>query len=120
MKKAYDRIHANQLLPLLESISREITERGRRIQELELQAAALTDTREERFFDAQAELATHKREVRLAERELDQLGCVVDDREPTSIIIPGTDGKLTRGFRWEMGRSTVRRLASDTGVPGVQ
>lgn len=115
MKYAYDRTRAKQLVPLLEAISAEIAERTVQIELLEQHAAALregseTESNRRELMDLQAELAIHHREVRLAKKELEHLGCAVDESFPARILIPGRDGNLERGFRWDAGDETVHRL----------
>lgn len=103
MMRSYDRNAARDLVPLLESITRELTERRRaarstesaisRIQRRGGSSADLTDLR--------ALLATHRREIRLALAELERLGCAVDEEHPSRVLIPGVDGRLEGGYAWD-------------------
>lgn len=117
MMNSYDRNRAHQLVPLLKSITKEMDERITRIRRLEkLLEPALTDerTRTNAELDLLAELATQRRELRLARKELERLGCVVDPAHPQRVLIPGSDGNLERGFRWELDATGVYR------VPGTE
>lgn len=120
MNKAYDTQHAQQLVPLLESIVREVADRLHEIRILEsrigrIEAEAGEQASSE-FFDLKASLATHRREIRLATRELERLGCVVDGRHPLRIIIPGSDGNLDHGFQWDPSDPMLRRVSTGTRV----
>jgi hypothetical protein len=112
MKKAYDRHDAKRLVPLLETIAREISERVAAIQELEERSAA--PRRPSQRLHDQAELAIHRRELRLARKELETLGCSNDEAHPTEVLIPGRDGNLEHGFRWQFGDEGIRTVASDS------
>ncbi len=105
MKKAYDSDRAKNLVPLLESISRELTERHAAIAKLERGLRSFPDSEAPNAeeLDLRAELATQRRELRLAQKELEKLGCAVDENDPGCIRIPGADGKLERGFQWSWG-----------------
>ena len=114
MRKAYDRERARKLVPLLESITREIAERTRTAAVLLAELESLgdeSDTVTAKELDLRAELATQRREARLAMREIESLGCVIDETQPSLVYIPGSDGRIQRGYRWETGETTVRRLA---------
>jgi hypothetical protein len=115
MKKAYDTQHAKQLLPLLESIVREVADRLHEIRVIQGRLAAFEDVEATpEFFDLKAALSNHRREIRLATAELERLGCVVDEKYPLRIIIPGTDGNPE--FQWDPGELILRRLATGTVV----
>jgi hypothetical protein len=114
MKKAYDRSGAKRLVPLLEAITREIADRGAEIQRLQERAEALARSRSPERLHVQAELAVQRRELRACRRELDSLGCVVDDTDPTEVLIPGRDGEIEHGFRWHFGEEGIRAVASDS------
>jgi hypothetical protein len=95
-KQVYADNEAEQLLPLLVSIGREIKNRMRAIDELETRMlrkrVASTASDEKRA--QQAELAVHKRELRKTLRELEELGCKLDADHPLRILIPGLAGPL--------------------------
>ncbi len=116
MKKSYDHENANKLVPLLESIAAEIRERLASVRELDGQATALFEDNLEttRYLNLLAELATHRRELRLAKKECERLGCVLGEGQPTRIYIPGSNGRIESGFRWESGDSTIRHATPES------
>ena len=117
MKNTYDQTRAEQLVPLLEVIVAEIVDRTRKAKALErkrersAEGARPTSTELQR----RAELATQRRGIQLAIRELEALGCVVDEQDLTRVYIPGTDGKIDRGFSWQSGEKSVRAVTSTPG-----
>lgn len=118
MKNQYDRTHAKELVPLLESITREIVERHRAIRFLEQELAELTeeDPSSKQRHLVLAELASQRRELRMARGELDRLGCTYDEQYPHRVYIPGRSGKLEEGFRWQVGDLTIHRRAAHTST----
>ena len=118
MKKAYDRQLAQQLLPLLESIGQEIAERLHEVRILQGRIAVQEYHGGEvtELLDLKATLANHKREVRLASKELERLGCTLDDDCPGRILIPGADGEVAHGFTWEASDPSLRRVSTGTVV----
>ena len=116
MNRAYDRDKATQLVPLLEAIFEEVAERRREVRLLEKQMvrAKREASHPEEIARLQARLSTHRRELRLARREFERLGCVVDENDPNRVIIPGSNGALERGFHWAAGESDVTRLVTDS------
>ena len=114
MKKAYDRHGASQLVPLLESITREIAERLEALQGLEARVETLSKrVHADEICNLQAEIATHRLGIRLAAKEFEALGCVFDESAPARILIPGADGKLERGFHWDLGGDGIHRRSAD-------
>lgn len=115
----YDHDQASRLVPLLRSITREMSERTHAIEHLE---ARLRDTARTHGKDAdetlavQAELSTQKRELRQARKELERLGCALDASHPLRILIPGADGQLRSGFEYTIGSSTVEPSGADSAV----
>ncbi len=99
---SYDPERASALLPLLRSITAEIRERTETIDALESALQELGKTRRTRELrgDAEAKLSTERREIRVARRELERLGCVLDEDHPLRVLIPGADGELGHGFAW--------------------
>ncbi|MHC4262615.1 MAG: hypothetical protein ACYSWX_08850 [Planctomycetota bacterium] len=100
MKRSYEFEDARRLQPLLTSIQCEIDERSVAIQRC---TRAVTRLRDEGIEDLTvsnlvAELANHRRELRLALEELEHFGCVADPGVHTEIFIPGPDGSLEEGF----------------------
>ena len=117
MTKSYDNHGAERLIPLLRVMNREISERSdairsayRRINQVRRNREL--PARERRIQEGflQAEIATHKREVRLANKELARLGCLVDELDPSTVLIPGRDGDLGRGFIWRAGEARVEEV----------
>ena len=102
----YDRQRAGSLVPLLRSITTEMLERARRIEELEARIG-----RSSARADIEAQLAGQRREARLARRELERLGCVLDADHPLRVLIPGTDGELGHGYAWSPLDETIEALA---------
>ena len=109
MKKSYDLTRAEKLVPLLEAITREMVDRSQTIRLLERQKPSSSDAPPDAAeLDRRAELATHRRELRLAKKELEKLGCIIDETDLTRVYIPGTDGKIDQGFSWHAGENKVR------------
>jgi len=103
MNRRYTSQRAAELVPFLRSISNEIGERSRAIEQLEVVLASNAEkraplTRASR--DAGATLAHQRRELRIAKQELERLGCVQDEDDPARIRIPGEDGSLETGYTW--------------------
>jgi len=96
-KHVYPEPQAEKLLPLLVSIGREVKNRIRAIDELEQKLSKYGPSNPVRDADGAqmiAELATHKRELRTALKELERLGCELDADHPLRILIPGLDGPM--------------------------
>ena len=111
MKHTYDKDNAAKLVPLLEMIFAEVADRRRDIKSLEREIKALKASDGEsspKLPNLTASLANHKRELRLASKEFERLGCVVDEHNPNRVIIPGASGGLAKGFHWEAGASDVK------------
>ncbi len=101
-RHSYDPERASALLPLLRSITLEIRERSEAIDAIErslLRVGRKTDLAEHRRR-SEAQLSVHRRELRLAQRELERLGCTLDGDHPMRVLIPGTDGDLKHGYAW--------------------
>lgn len=104
-QRTYDRTHASQLIPMLRSIMTEILERTGAIETLEAQIEARQDESSDRRHEyngvnLRAAIAEHRRQVRLAARELSRFGCAIDQDHPARILIPGETGGLLQGYRW--------------------
>ena|SRR5690349_5822133 len=86
---------AERIVPLLRSIGREIQTRRRAADQIEgcLEGTS-PRSHEERVAasNLEAQLATHLRELRSAEKELERLGCRFDDQNPDRILIPSPNG----------------------------
>ena len=101
-RHSYDPERANALLPLLRSITAEIRERTETIDILESALGSLGKTRRTRELrgDAEAKLSIERRELHVARRELEHLGCALDEDHPMRVLIPGANGALDHGFAW--------------------
>lgn len=113
-KKSFARRDAEQLLPLVRSIGREIGERSRATTALEARLTELSEERDahrDEIAHIESELSTQRRELRRIERELAELGCNLDEDHPLRILFPG------RGetFAWEgpLGRTNFYRRPSE-------
>ncbi len=118
MKKAYDRELVQRLLPLLRSIGVEIAERMHEERVLQGRIAVYERRGEycAELFNLRAALAVHRRELRLARKELETLGCVLDRNHPGRILIPGADGDVENGFTWAASDPTLRRAATGVAI----
>lgn len=107
----YDREDATRLLPLLNSITREITERQELLEKIEAGMKAL-DGKPQRtglgIHDLVAEAAMNRRELRHAREELFRLGCSIVGTAPMTIRIPGCKGDSKRSFVYRSGETVLR------------
>ena len=115
MNKAYSYQGADELIPLLRSIQREVRERRDEILRLENTARVFKRRAKDhpRLASLQAELMTHRRELRMSERELERLGCALDGERPFRVLIPGDDGAIENGFAWALGDTRVHAIVED-------
>ena len=115
MKKAYNYQGADELIPLLRSIQREVRERREGILRLEntLRVFKRRASEHPRLASTQAELMTQRRELRLSERELERLGCALDGERPFRVLIPGDDGAIEHGFAWDLGDTRVHAVVAE-------
>lgn len=120
MNKSYDLHGAESLIPLLRVIQREIGERKRAIRRLSLESQAvnrdITRPEAERKAEIgrlQATAATHRKEIRLAAAELEDLGCAFDTLDPQTVHIPGANGTHEAGYTWRVGQAQISELAAD-------
>jgi hypothetical protein len=108
---AYDEREALAMLPLLGAITGEIMERTGALEMLDIEVEALrsmTPHNEESLRHVAAEAATHRRELRHAKRELEQLGCSVVGTEPLTLRIPGKVGEARHSFVWQAGDPVLK------------
>jgi hypothetical protein len=94
---------AKALAPLLDSIGRELAERGTRLAELEARVSSL---RASPFYDDQlpqleTEIALQRRELRHCREEVERLGCSVVGTKPLTIRIPTRVGGASRSVVWQ-------------------
>ena len=111
MKHDYDPRLAKELMPLLESIGREITERSVALENLEaeIERHALQDGPGDAGpHGLIAEAAAHRRGLRLSRQELERLGCSVVGTDPLTLRIPGRVGTTKRSFVWQAGDPALR------------
>jgi hypothetical protein len=107
----YDRGRATRLLPLLNSITREIEERSAALAELEARMSpseGMPFLAEDELHNLVAEAAMHRRELRHAKEELLALGCSIVGTEPITIRIPGHLGSERRSFVYRTGDPVLR------------
>lgn len=91
-----------RLAPLLSSIATEIKERDRAIRDLETRLDAFDSTRRAHRDEVgriEATLSTHRRELRLAEKELTRLGWTVEDVVPVRLLHRGASGASDVSFQ---------------------
>ena len=114
MKRAYEHTQAEALVPLLRAIHRELRDRALRVRFLSRRVPELEPGLERDMLEA--ELSTHRRELRRANEELERLGCALDDDHPGRVLIPGWDGELEHGYSWQVGETRVRGAALDASA----
>ncbi len=101
-RKNYDLAEAQALLPLLDSILREMEERRKELGHMEQTKRRLSGERPEGDEEVRylvADIANHRRELRHADEELDQLGCTLEEGETVLVRIPGAND----GWVWSPG-----------------
>ena len=94
-RRAYAMNEVQRMVPLLRSIRREIRARLKEIEGLEERlehAAPPTPGEPNDADDLRADLAVQRRELRCAERELERLGCKLDENHPLRILVPSAVG----------------------------
>lgn len=97
-KKLFDREAAERMTPLLRSITRELVDRRRAVDSLEHELGTRERSQDERKDEVllqEAELATHRRELRQLEKEVGRLGLELDEDHPLRILIPSSGGAWT-------------------------
>ena len=109
IRKIYDARNAEALIPLLRSITNEIQEReeaiDRRTARLQVGGPKLTASERSQI---EAELSVNKRELRLALRELERLGCMLDLDHPLRVLIPAGATGQSGGFAWSPEDAQIR------------
>lgn len=101
--RRYEPADAEALAPLLDSIGREIAERGPRLAEIE---ARLDELRQSPFPAEERpalerELSLERRELRRCHAELERLGCSVVGTTPLTIRIPTRVDGASRSLVWQ-------------------
>lgn len=109
-RKTYEQREAEALLPLLDSILREIEDRAKSLSVLEHRRESGSDPDESpASLHMIADIANHKRELRHARQELEQLGCSLEDCGTLGVRIPATgDG----WFVWQPGHDLQVEMPS--------
>lgn len=121
MKNAYNYTGADRLIPLIRVIHREIRDRSEAVRNINTQLHQLgkagtrrsTRAHELEAFGLQADRSNHKREIRVAKKELARMGCLLDEENPFRVLIPGTNGEIQSGYSWRVGENRVRAFAPD-------
>ena len=96
-KRTYVLKEAERIVPLLRSIGREIKARQRASDEMQkhletMRAKPLVNGQARTADEVEAQIAIHLRELRSAEKELERLGCRLDQEHPLRILIPSPNG----------------------------
>ena len=94
-RRTYALKEAEKIVPLLRSIGREI--HARRVSAAETQkrleyVKGLARRESPAIAELEARIAVQLREIRSCERELEHLGCSLDEQNPERILIPSSDG----------------------------
>lgn len=116
MSQAYDHQTAQRLLPLVTSIGIELSERLHEVRILQgsINLRERNGDIDDELLDLRAQLANHRREIRYAGKELERLGCAIDQNQPGRILIPGADGEVAHGYTWAASDPTLRRVQTGT------
>jgi len=106
----YDRERAIALLPLLNSITREIRERTIQLERVEarIERAEAGEPVRGSVRELVARAALHRRELRHARSELERLGCSIVGTAPITIRIPGVHESKPRSFVYHTGDAVLR------------
>ena len=99
------RTSPTHLLPLLRSIGREIVERAEALAELEERVRTFSKKVHQAEIAREiASIAEHKRSLRYAHEELEQLGCSIAELNPLTFRI-GTDEDAD--LLWTLGAESL-------------
>jgi hypothetical protein len=104
----YEPTDAQALTPLLDSIGRELDERGTRLLELEARIEELRGNPHFvlEFRRLEGEAANHRLELRHCREELERLGCKVVGTAPLTVRIPTREGDTRRSQVWQQRQPT--------------
>lgn len=110
-RTTYDRRQAEALLPLLDSILREIEDRTKALVAMERRHGQLEGRPgdDPELLHVIADMATYKRELRHAREELEQLGCSLEDCGTLGVRIPGENDA---SFVWQPGHALEVEMPS--------
>ena len=112
--RTYDLQEAQALIPFFQSIASEVTERRAAIRKLEAQLITASAESDE-AVQAQADRANHRKEMRIALREITRLGCAIDREFPLRVIIPGSQGEADC-FSWNTGEVAVEASTAESAA----
>ena len=107
MSDGYSPSDARALMPLLDSIRKELEERGTRLNVIEERIEALEqrvggDGSESRLLIAEA--ASLRQAMSACRKELERLGCSLLGTDPFTFRIPVREGTTRRSLVWRRGR----------------
>lgn len=112
--RTYERFEAQALIPFFQSIAFEVSERRTALRQLEAQLSS-TSPESDLAAQLQADRANHRREMRLALREITRLGCTVGREFPLQVSIPGPNGALD-GYSWNTGENVVEIAVAESAA----
>ena len=115
MQKTSDApIRAHELLPLVRSIGRELSERTELLDALEARMLDLAPDRGSsiEFQLVAKEAVTHYRAIRRAREELERIDCSVVGEHPLTVRIRETEGGRRHSLLWHSDR---RQAGSSRG-----
>lgn len=106
INRSYLPADAKALAPLLDSIGRELEDRGARLAELESRIERLQagPRRMKELKQLESEAAEMRRELRHCREELERLGCSVVGTTPLTVRIPTRVGDAHRSLVWQHGQ----------------
>ncbi len=123
--KRYSASQANRLLPLLQSVAREIRQLRKErmeasllVQDLEQANRISPEGFEDALGDAYARLAQAAEGFRRCVHELFRLGVYLQRTNPVILQIPGIFQGRRVVFSWEEGDTQVKLPAHSTDLPG--
>lgn len=112
--RTYEHFEAQAFIPFFQSIASEVSERRSALRRLEAQiATALPGSNES--AQLQADRANHRKEMRLALKEVTRLGCTVAREFPLQVNIPGPNGPLD-GYSWSAGQTVVEVAIAESAA----
>lgn len=119
--RAYEWHEALALLPLLESIAREMRERDEVLRRIAGDLRRLEKRGRGRSAEARllgAEAADHRTAMRQARVEVERLGCEGIGVRPPTIRIPAAGGPEAETWVWRLGDLLPRRFGTvrDSGA----
>lgn len=122
--RAYEWHEALALLPLLESIAREVRERDEVLRRIAGDLRRMEKRGRGRGAEARlltAEAADHRTALRQIRTEVERLGCEEIGVRPPTIRIPAAGGPEAETWVWRLGDLLPRRFGgvrnSDAQVP---